>query len=156
MYIKNWNKFNEKIDTSINDDMYGISNLFRKYKGEECNINLENLKAAVSKIGDGELIFKNEQESYMYVEYLKDDSLIFVVHATIGRPVLTTGFQYEISVYRNNPRDVQYGGGYGASGIVETQHTKLFGYNDYQTIHNDIDSLSLVCNDIKKFAIDKY
>ena len=66
------------------------------------------------------------------------------------------GYKYSLGVYRNNPRTRQIGGGYGASGIMSIEHTRLLSYDDYDIVHHNRNIISKVCNDIKKYAVENF
>jgi len=129
--------------------------MMRRDSGEE-KVSTKGLRRSLEKIGDGEITEKSSYDykgdRLMYKEMLNNDSLILVVHGAFkGTPFdkFDLGYKYDIGLYRNNPRSVQYGGGYGASGIIEIQHTQLLGYSDYDINHKNENIISEVCNYIK-------
>ena len=129
------------------------NNLFRKYteklQTDEDRFSKEGLKQSLEKIGNGEVIEKGTYgENFMYKEMLNDDSIIFIVHGNISRPILTKGYSYEIGLYKNDPRTTQIGGGYGSSGIMSIRHTRIFHYYDANVIFQNEDIISKVCKEI--------
>ena len=169
----------ETIKSFVNENMdlskdFAISYLFRKYESKyEIEYNEENwikyhygserkggvnaLKESLELIGDGEISDKGN-ESLMYKEMLKNDTLILVVHASLKNPPYgqMKGYKYSIGIYRNNPRTQQIGGGYGASGIMSIEHTRLLSYDDYDIVHYNRNLISKVCEDVKKYAVENF
>lgn len=165
------NTIEKNIDLSKD---FAISNLF--YKLEKTNLNEYNednwinfhygskksggvdaVVKSLQMIGDGEVIDKGNK-SFMYKEFLNDCKLILVVHASLKKSPYggMEGYKYSIGVYRNNPRTQQIGGGYGTSGIMSIEHTRLLSYDDYDIVHHNRNVISLVCEEIKKYSIDKF
>jgi hypothetical protein len=161
------------VDLDLSKD-YAIQNLFYKYEREyEDEYNEDNwvkfhygserkggvnaLKESLELIGDGEITDKGNK-SFMYKEMLKDDSLILVVHGSLQKSTYggMEGYKYSLGVYRNNPRRQQIGGGYGTSGIMSIEHTRLLSYDDYDIVHHNRNIISKVCNDIKKYAVENF
>jgi len=162
---------NENMDLSKD---YAIRNLFYKYEKQyEDEYNKDNwieyhygserkggvvaLKESLELIGDGEII-DNGNKRFIYKEMLKNDSLILVVHGSLKKSPYggMEGYKYSLGVYRNNPRVQQIGGGYGASGIMTIEHTKLLSYDDYDIVHHNRNIISKVCDDIKKYALENF
>jgi hypothetical protein len=159
-------------DNLVNFDLskdFAIQNLFRKYEkvyeneyndenwiefhhGSEIKGGINALKESLSLIGNGEITDKGN-DSLMYKEMLKNNTLIFVVHASLKKSTYggMKGYKYSIGVYRNNPRIQQIGGGYGASGIMSIEHTRVFSYDDYDTVHHNRILISKVCEDVKRY-----
>jgi hypothetical protein len=144
---------NEGLDYNLIENQVRI--MMRRDSGEE-KVSTKGLRRSLEKIGDGEITEKSSYDykgdRLMYKEMLNNDSLILVVHGAFkGTPYdkFDYGYKYDIGLYRNNPRSVQYGGGYGASGIIEIQHTQLLGYSDYDINHENENIISEVCNYIK-------
>jgi hypothetical protein len=144
---------NEGLDYNLIENQVRI--MMRRDSGEE-KVSTKGLRRSLEKIGDGEITEKSSYDykgdRLMYKEMLNNDSLILVVHGAFkGTPYdkFDYGYKYDIGLYRNNPRSVQYGGGYGASGIIEIQHTQLLGYSDYDINHKNENIISEVCNYIK-------
>jgi len=86
---------------------------------------------------------------------LDDDTKIFIVHGNISSPILTKGYSYEISLWENDPRTSQIGGGYGASGIMQIKYTKLFKESSRNTVFSDKRIISKVCQELKKYFKEK-
>ena len=136
-----------------------IRHLFQKQEmvfAEE-KTSTKGLRKSLELIGDGEIIEKSEYDykgdRLMYKEYSADNSKILVVHGAYskspyGGPI---GYRYEIGVYANNPRTTQIGGGYGASGIMGVEHTKLFTYGDQENVYFNENLISKVCEIIKHY-----
>ena len=162
---------NESVDLTKD---FAISNLFRKYEkqyepeynednwikfhyGSERKGGVNALKESLKLIGDGEITDKGDNR-LMYKEMLKNDTLILVVHAILQKSPYggMEGYKYSIGVYRNNPRTQQIGGGYGASGIMSIEHTRLLSYDDYDIVHYNRNLISKVCEDIKKYAVENF
>jgi len=159
---------NENIDLSKD---FAIGNLFRKYEKQyEPEYNEDNwikfhysseginaLKESLELIGNGEIIDKGD-EDLMYKEMLKNDTLILVVHASFKKPPYggMAGYKYSIGVYRNDPRRQQIGGGYGASGIMSIEHTRLLFYDDYDIVHYNRNLISKVCENVKEYALENF
>jgi hypothetical protein len=146
-------KLNEGLDYNLIENQVRI--MMRRDSSEE-KVSTKGLRRSLEKIGDGEITEKSSYDykgdRLMYKEMLNNDSLILVVHGAFkGTPYdkFDYGYKYDIGLYRNNPRSVQYGGGYGASGIIEIQHTQLLGYSDYDINHKNENIISEVCNYIK-------
>jgi hypothetical protein len=144
---------NESLDYNLIENQVRI--MMRRDSSEE-KVSTKGLRRSLEKIGDGEITEKSSYDykgdRLMYKEMLNNDSLILVVHGAFkGTPYdkFDYGYRYDIGLYRNNPRSVQYGGGYGASGIIEIQHTQLLGYSDYDINHENENIISEVCNYIK-------
>jgi hypothetical protein len=144
---------NENVDYDLIGNRVRWMMINDRVKGET---SVNGLRESLEKIGSGEISEKSHYDyigdRLMYKEMLNNNTLILIVHAAYdttpyGKTVY--GYRYEIGLYRNNPRSVQYGGGYGASGIVEIQHTILLGYTDYDIIHMNENIISKVCNFIK-------
>lgn len=146
-------KLNENIDYDK------IENNVRRMMDNDTvkeKVSIKGLRLSLEKIGNGEII---DKETYgkpdvrlMYKEMLNNDSLILVVHGSYTGTKYSNfdyGYEYEIGLYRNDPRTVQYGGGYGTSGMIEIQHTRLLGYADYGINHKNGEIISEVCNYIK-------
>jgi hypothetical protein len=170
--VKNFNKFvNENMDLSKD---FTIGNLFRKYEeqyepeytednwikfhyGSERKGGVNALKESLKLIGNGEITDKGDKH-FMYKEMLKNDTLILVVHASLKKSPYggMEGYKYSIGVYRNNPRTQQIGGGYGASGIISIEHTRLLSYDDYDIVHYNRNLISKVCEDVKKYAVGNF
>lgn len=119
--------------------------------------SVTGLMSSLEKIGDGDIsensFYDFKGDRLIYEELLNNDTLILVVHgAYTGTPYskFDRGYRYDIGLYRNNPRTVQYGGGYGASGITWKKHDQLLGYSDYDIIHKNENIISEVCNLIKR------
>ena len=163
---------NRDEDLDLSKD-FAILNLFRKYEDEyKDEYNEDNwvkfhygsgrkggvtLEESLELIGDGE-ITDNGNKDFMYKEMLKNDSLILVVHASLKKPPYgeMEGYKYSIGVYRNNPRTQQIGGGYGTSGIMSIEHTRLLFHDDYNIVHHNRNLISKVCKDIKKYAVENF
>ena len=162
---------NESVDLTKD---FAIGNLFRKYEeqyepeynednwikfhyGSERKGGVNALKNSLELIGDGEITDKGDKR-LMYKEMLKNDTLILVVHASLKKPPYggMEGYKYSIGIYRNNPRTQQIGGGYGASGIMSIEHTRLLSYDDYDIVHYNRNLISKVCEDIKKYAVENF
>jgi len=160
-------KFQDYLSEQTNTEL-NIEYLFRKYSNqlddEFTNEDwvgrkdelIHGLRKSLEMVGDGEI---TEKDSYdvdgdrlMYVEKFRSDSLILVIHAAFERQPYGGGkmYRYEVSVYKNNPRSEQIGGGYGASGIVTIKHTCLMSSIDNYTRNKLV--LSKVCSDIKQYA----
>jgi hypothetical protein len=125
---------------------------------EYASINGEDLKKSLEMIGDGEIIEKGSYgEKFMYKEMLHDNQFIFIVHGDISKPIMTKGYTYQVTLWENDPRDVQIGGGYGASGIVSKNHTNLFNevLGGEQQIFTDINLISNVCKDLMPYLEEK-
>lgn len=156
------------------DEGLAIRNLFRKYEkqhqaefdddnwikfhyGSEGKGGINAVKESLRLIGCGEITDKGN-DSFMYKELFKDDSLILVVHASLKASPYggAKGYKYSFGIYRNNPRTQQIGGGYGTSGIVKIVHTKLLSYDDYDLVHYNRILISKVCDDIKKYALNNF
>lgn len=142
-------KYEEKLTPEFNEDNW-IE--FHRTKG-----GMKALKKSLSLIGSGEITERYE-DHLMYVEYFKSNSLILVVHAKLKHPPYygTKGYYYEIGVYRNNPRSQQIGGGYGTSGIVTIEHTRLLSHGDYDIVHYNHKVVSKVCADIKQYSLSEF
>lgn len=148
---------NEGVDYSNVE--FDIKRLFRKYDNElpsEEN-TVRGLRDSLELIdGNGAIEEKSHYDRkgdrLMYKEMLDNDNLILVIHAALKRPPYggEYGYQYEIGLYRNNPQSYQIGGGYGASGIVGTKHTRLIGYGDYDIVHHNKSILSKVIGFLKE------
>jgi hypothetical protein len=150
---------------------YAIANLFIKYETtytpeidettstQQC---LKGLKESLKLIGNGKITEKPEYDykgdRLMYMELFKDNSLILIIFGAYTKSPYggLAAYRYNIGVYKNDPHTVQYGGGYGATGILETQHTKLLGYSDESHLHYNKNIISKVCKEIKKYAIDTF
>ena len=164
---------NRDEDLDLSKD-FAILNLFRKYEdeykdeynednwvkfhyGSERKGGVNSLIESLELIGDGE-ITDNGNKDFMYKEMLKNDSLILVVHASLKKPPYgeMEGYKYSIGVYRNNPRTQQIGGGYGTSGIMSIEHTRLLFHDDYNIVHHNRNLISKVCKDIKKYAVENF
>ncbi len=162
---------NESVDLTKD---FVIRNLFRKYEeqygpeynednwikfhyGSERKGGVNALKESLELIGDGEITDKGDKR-LMYKEMLKNDTLILVVHASLTKSPYggMDGYRYEIGVYRNDPRTQQIGGGYGASGIMSIEHTRLISYDDYDIVHYNRNLISKVCEDIKKYVVENF
>jgi hypothetical protein len=144
---------NESLDYNSIENRVRI--MMRRDSSEE-KVSIKGLRRSLEKIGNGEITEKSSYDykgdRLMYKEMLNNDSLILVVHGAFkGTPYdkFDYGYKYDIGLYRNNPRSVQYGGGYGASGIIQIQHTQLLGYSDYDINHENENIISEVCNYIK-------
>lgn len=155
------NNFNDFVNENENKDL-NIQNLFFSYSyklGEDSDWSsdneylIKNLRKSLELIGDGEIINKSDDgEQLMYREYLEDDSIIFIVHASISKYTGVKTYSYEISVWRNNPRLTQIGGGYGASGISQIKHTNLL--NSVASYTKNRNVVSKVSSDVKKYIKD--
>jgi hypothetical protein len=172
-FIKTTTK--EFLNESVDLTQYStIRNLFRKeeeqyepeydednwvefHYGSERKGGVNALKESLELIGNGEITDKGDKE-LMYKEMLKNDTLILVVHASLKKPPYggMEGYKYSIGVYRNNPRTQQIGGGYGTSGIMSIEHTRLLSYDDYDIVHYNRNLISKVCEDIKKYAVENF
>jgi len=145
----------ESVDYNLIENQVRIM-MRRDSNSNEEKVSTKGLRRSLEKIGDGEITEKSSYDykgdRLMYKEMLNNDSLILVVHAAFkGTPYdkFDLGYKYDIGLYRNNPRSVQYGGGYGTSGIIEIQHTQLLGYSDYDINHENENIISEVCDYIK-------
>lgn len=161
---------NENVDLSKD---FAIRNLFAKYAKEyeaefddknwidyhykSGNGGMKALRESLELIGKGE-ISDIDDKHLLYKELIKNDTLILVVHARLKKSPYggAEGYWYEIGVYRNNPRTQQIGGGYGASGIITVNHTRLLFYSDPAEIYYNKSIVSKVCEDIKKYAIETF
>lgn len=149
-------RINENLDLS--EDY--IQNLFHKYDksyGNEGNCDIKTLKESLELIGDGNITERGDNH-FMYEEMLKDNTLILVVHGRLGKSPYggMDGYRYSIGVYKNDPRKHQIGGGYGASGIMSIEHTRLLSYSDYDTVHYNRNIISKVCSDVKKYSVENF
>lgn len=146
--------------TEIQDKIYEMMSSDRN---EKQKVSIEDLKLSLKKIGKGQIIETSHSnykgDRLMYKEMLNNNKLILVVHASYkGTPYTMTdyGYQYDIALYSNNPKTVQYGGGYDSSGIIETQHPKLLGYGgDTWKPHYNDKIISQVCKYLKKLVSEK-
>ena len=157
--IKKFNQFiNENIDLSSE---YGMINLFSKYIKmfePETKVSINGLRESVELIGDGEITKKYDDDGYLlYKEMLKNDKFILVIHAQLSYCYYTNlkGYTYSVGVYRNKPTLNQYGGGYGASGLLVKEHPTILYHGDVNKILNR-NVISKVCADVKKYVLDKY
>ena len=139
------------------EDEYNEDNWVKFHYGSEGKGGVKALKESLELIGDGEIIDKGDKH-FMYKEMLKDNSLILVVHGRLEKSPYggMEGYKYSLGVYRNNPRTQQIGGGYGASGIMSIEHTRLLSYDDYDIVHHNRNIISKVCSDIKKYAVENF
>lgn len=135
---------------------YNSDNWVKFHYGSEGNGGIKALKESLELIGNGEIT--DECQSIMYKEMLKNNTLILVVHASLKNPPYDSmqGYHYSFGVYRNNPRLQQIGGGYGTSGIVSVEHTRLLFYDDYNIVHHNRNIISKVCNDIKQYSVKTF
>jgi len=144
----------------LNDSDFNIQILFERFatydKQKEAKASIEGLKQSMELIGDGEITEKAHYNFYgdrlMYKEYSPDKRKFLIVHGAFTRPTYggNLGYSYEIRVYSNNPKTVQFGGGYGASGIIETQHPTVFSPRGSDNIYRDETLVSKVCAVVKE------
>jgi len=153
--LKKMKVLKESVDYNLIKNQVRIM-MRRDSNSNEEKVSTKGLRRSLEKIGNGEITEKSSYDykgdRLMYKEMLNNDSLILVVHAAFtGTPYdkFDLGYNYDIGLYRNNPRSVQYGGGYGTSGIIEIQHTQLLGYSDYDINHENENIISEVCDYIK-------
>ncbi len=141
----------------------GVENLLRKYSMElNGNSDYRDLKGAsvhaltesLKMIGDGEISPSNGKMKY--TEYSKDNNMILVVYGDVRKSPYdmskygTKGFNYEVSLYRNNITSRQIGGGYGTSGIISERAPLLFSWNPMGgEILNDERLIVKLCDHIK-------
>jgi hypothetical protein len=148
---------NENINYSnIEDDIQTLFNRYDRELSKE-KTSVKGLRESLEMIdGDAEITEKSEYsfkgDRLIYKEMLSNDTLILVIHAaytksTYGREY---GYRYEIGLYQNDPSSYQIGGGYGASGIVGINHTKLIIFSDYNGVHYNKEIISKVIDFIKK------
>lgn len=157
--ITDFDKFNEDATTNfyagrkLEGDEFLASILFNKYSNEydEQNISKSGLKKSLEMIGSGEVIDKDgDGDNLMYKEMLDDNERIFIVHGRIGSPVNTRGYTYQITLWKNDPRTEQIGGGYGTSGIITTNHTNLFNETGGdQKVRLNENIISKVCDELR-------
>jgi hypothetical protein len=136
---------------------YNEGNWIKFHYGSERNGGVKALEESLRLIGNGEISDKGDK-SLMYKEMLKDNTLILVVHASLRKSPYggMEGYKYNFGIYRNNPTQQQIGGGYGASGIISIEHTRLICYDDYDIVHHNRNIISKVCGDVKKYALEIY
>jgi hypothetical protein len=138
-------------------DEYDGDNWVKFHYGDDAKGGMNALEESLRLIGDGD-ISDNGNKSLMYKEMLKGDTLILVVHASLKSSPYDEmhGYKYSFGIYRNNPRTQQIGGGYGASGVMSIEHTRLLCYDDYDIVHHNRNLISKVCGDVKKYALENY
>lgn len=154
------------------DKELNISNIFNKYEhqfNDEFNDDnwikmreniINGLRQSLELIGNGQIIEKSKYDfdgdRLMYKELFNNNKLILVVHAAFEKHPYGGGklYRYEIGVYRNNPRTQQIGGGYGASGIMSIEHTKLLHSIDNYCRNKNV--ISATCSEVKKFAEENF
>lgn len=153
--MKHIKTFNKLFESSYLEKDFAIDNLFNKYQIEletkEDSYSKAGLKKSMELIGPGKVEAKdNDNDYFQYTEMMMNNRIIFVVHGRIRHPVMTYGYGYEIGVYLNDPRTQQIGGGYGASGIMSVEHTRILHYVTAQRVCQNMNIISKVCADIKK------
>lgn len=160
-------KFEEyQITESVHYDVLedDIRTLFHRYDQQlpKEKVGVRGLRKSLELVGNGEITEKSHYDypgdRLMYKEMLMDNKLIIVIHARLkSSPYEYTdrGYSYEIGLYRNDPRSYQIGGGYGASGIVGIEHTRLIAYDDYDKVHYNKEILSKVIEYVKKKVTDE-
>ena len=128
------------------------------YNDEPVKINGEGLRKSLEMVGTGEIIEKGSYgEKFMYKEMLHDNEFIFIIHGDISSPIMTKGYTYQVTLWKNDPRDTQVGGGYGASGILTKRHTNLYSeiLGGEQRIYSDVNFISNVCKDLMPYLEEK-
>lgn len=141
-HLKLFENFNES------ESEFDVNSLFNKYERElqkdTDKYSKAGLKKSLELVGPGEITEKGSYgEKFMYKEMMMDDKIIFVVHGTIGDPVMTMGYEYEIGVYRNDPK---YAWKFNQNMI---EHTRILNFSTQQKVYQNENILSKVCADIK-------
>lgn len=143
-------------------DKIAVRNLFHKYERELGKfgndlLGTEALRESLELIGNGEILEK-EFDRFMYSETIKDKSFILIVHASYQSSPYggSKGYNYEIGIYRDDPKTEQIGGGYGTQGTIIVKHTQLFGYIDFELIHFNKNVISKVVADVKEYVLNNF
>lgn len=129
---------------------FELENIFNRFGMllEKHNISKNMLKQSMLLIGDGELEYKEYNEMYKYIEHLPNNKLL-IVYGSIGYPILTYGYSYEIKICENKVNKTHFGGGFGASGFIVKDMPTLFSYSTYQTVYFNETIISEVCKIIR-------
>jgi len=145
--------------TDLKASDFNIHGLFHKFGGHNKEIavqpSVNGLKHSMELIGDGQIAEKPHYafsgDRLMYKEYSPDQRRMLIVHGAFTRHAYggNLGYRYEIRVYSNNPKTVQFGGGYGTSGIMEIHHPTVFSPWGYDNVYFDETLVSKVCTVVK-------
>lgn len=96
-----------------------------KENTDEAQPSMEGLIESVKKVKWLKEMWRDESLLKLR-SYINNDSLIVTLFARLNRCSLSgERYKYEVSIHKNDPRTIQIGGGYGASGIILTRCTKV-------------------------------
>ncbi len=134
-----------------------------KSKADRENIR-NGLRESLEKIGDGKIEaipgYDAGEPHLTYIEMFGNKGRSLVVHGKVfvydqylGENVAEkrAQYEYEIKVFEGDPKDIQFGGGYGTSGAVITSRTNL-EYITGKCCSKEV--VSKVCAELKgKFTV---
>lgn len=137
-------------DEEFQRKLDGICHKLNPYLEKKQEITNKGLLDSMKMIGNGDLEGNPHTETIKYSEKL-NDNLELVVYGSIGRPVMTKSYEYEIIIFRGNSFTTQYGGGFGSPGIIAKDRHRSFGYSTGQSTCYNVSTISEMCKVVRHY-----
>lgn len=107
-------------------------------------------------IGNGELTkYYGYDDHLKYVEDIGDKTIVIygkIIKNPYGSTAKNTVFQFNLTVYEGAIQTTQYGGGYGASGII-MEHRRVVGSTGYIRTW-DFNAISEMTKKVRNLLVD--